>query len=70
MGKKVSALVEEQLQHCRALRQADIISATQVNAVNKTHELLAFLQGVYFFVCTTSTTVKIVESGTDGRFVD
>ena len=33
VGKKVNALVQEQLQYCRSLRRADMLSTMQVGAI-------------------------------------
>lgn len=34
VGKKVNALVQEQLQYCRSLRRADMLSTMQVRPVD------------------------------------
>lgn len=40
VGKKVNALVQEQLQYCRSLRRADMLSTMQVGRCGRPDQLL------------------------------
>lgn len=60
VGKKVSALVQEQLQYCRSLRRADMLSAVQVRTVciyHPAHAQQQFARSTQMFDLARCTAV-------------